>query len=231
MLLKTLKFILPGRKLKILGSGRTDAKVSSLHGAFELFLEGDPLGDLMDFQEMFNKNLPPDIHITEISNILSSFNIIKDAGLKEYHYLFSFGEKNHPFCAPFMANFSDHLDIESMRKAAKLFKGTHYFGAYTIKGNTEKKLERTIDSCILDRNTLWTANFFPDKSFLLRVTAKGFLRYQVRMIMGALVLVGRGQISLEQVEASLIAGSQFELNYIAPGSGLYLHRQDFIPNI
>lgn len=231
MLLKTLKFILPGRKLKILGSGRTDAKVSSMHGAFELFLEGDPLEDLLGFREMFNKNLPQDIRISEVVKVSSSFNIIKDARQKEYHYLFSFGEKNHPYTAPFMASFSEDLDIESMREAAKLFEGTHNFGVYTTKGNAEKKLERTIDSCFLEENTLWTANFFPDKSYLLKITAMGFLRYQVRMIMGALVLVGRGEMSMEDVEVSLNADSHFELNYIAPGSGLYLHRQDFTANI
>ncbi|MGB3149310.1 MAG: tRNA pseudouridine(38-40) synthase TruA, partial [Maribacter sp.] len=61
MLVKTLKFILPNTKLKILASGRTDAKVSALDAVFELFIEDRPLQELDAFMNLFNINLPPDI--------------------------------------------------------------------------------------------------------------------------------------------------------------------------
>ena len=95
MLLKTLKFILPQRKFKILGSGRTDAKVSALEAAFELYLDEEPIVDLKEFLALFNKNLPPDIRILHISEVDEAFNIIQNSKEKEYVYLFSYGEKSY----------------------------------------------------------------------------------------------------------------------------------------
>ena len=46
---KTLKFVLPGRKIKVLGSSRTDAMVSANDAAFELFLYDEPLENLEDY--------------------------------------------------------------------------------------------------------------------------------------------------------------------------------------
>ena len=93
MLLKTLKYLLPNQKYKILGAGRTDAKVSALDAAFELILEESPISDISDFINTFNKNLPSDIKIFKIDYIDKNFNIIQDSKSKEYRYFFSFGEK------------------------------------------------------------------------------------------------------------------------------------------
>src|SRR5690606_35282699 len=133
MLVKTLKFILPDLSFKILGAGRTDAKVSAMDMAFELFLDDGPLTGLEYFKVEFNKNLPPDIRILSIEKVSREFNIIKDSKTKEYLYLFSFGEKNHPFCAPFLANILEELDIALMIKCANLFVGTHDFSTYTSR--------------------------------------------------------------------------------------------------
>jgi len=97
MLLKTLKFILPNCSYKILGAGRTDAKVSALNAAFELFLDDAPIADEKEFLQLFNRNLPPDIRILSIDRAEGKFNIIQHSKLKEYIYLFSCGQKNHPF--------------------------------------------------------------------------------------------------------------------------------------
>src|SRR5690554_6493733 len=114
LLVKTLKFVLPEQRFKILGAGRTDAKVSAQAAAFELFLEEQPLTDQAEFLELFNANLPPDIRAMSIEQVDASFNIIKDATSKEYLYLFAFGEKSHPFCAPLLSTFPGDLDIEVM---------------------------------------------------------------------------------------------------------------------
>ena len=50
MLTRTIKFVLgEERSFKILGAGRTDAKVSSIDGAFELFIDHEPLENLDQF--------------------------------------------------------------------------------------------------------------------------------------------------------------------------------------
>ncbi len=226
MLSKTLQFVLPGEPFKILGAGRTDAKVSALNMAFELFLE-NPVDNTKRFLDLFNKNLPPDIRAMAIDPVSREFNIIKGAITKEYIYLFSYGKKNHPYCAPFLANIQDSLDLGMMQKAARLFKGKHNFSNYTVKEKGNSETERTIRSCVLKENTVLTANFFPEKSFALHVEGAGFLRYQIRMIMGALIQLGKGELTLNDIEASLEENSDKRLTYIAPGSGLLLHQLEF----
>ena len=227
MILKTLKFVLPQAKFKILGAGRTDAKVSALDAAFELFIQNEPLSNAQLFLEEFNKNLPPDIRTLSISEVSEDFNIIKSSKMKEYVYLFSFGKKNHPFCAPFLANNLEPLNIDLMKLAAKLFEGTHDFSTYTARIQEHTKSHRTIESCEIRNNTLLKANFFPQESYALSIKASGFMRYQVRMIMGALILLGKGEMSLKEISASLLEKNSIKITYVAPGSGLLLHKLEF----
>ena len=74
---KTLKFVLPDIKFKILGASRTDAMVSAHEAAFELFIDHQPLENMADFLVLFNKNLPPDIRALSIKETDASFNIIQ----------------------------------------------------------------------------------------------------------------------------------------------------------
>lgn len=227
MLLKTLKFVLPERQYKILGSSRTDARVSSLDGAFELFLEGQALSDEEAFLLDLNLNLPPDIRVKSITNVPRNFNVINDATYKEYHYLFACGSKLHPFCAPLMAGFPGNLDIALMQEGAKLFEGTHNFGSYTTRDQKGGTLTRTVILSEIVKNTGLTASFFPVESFVFQIGGAGFVRYQVRMLMGALVWLGQGKLSLEQLHNSLLHPESLELTYIAPGSGLHLNQLEF----
>lgn len=227
MLSKTLKFILPGSNFKILGAGRTDSKVSALDAAFELFLDDSPILDLTAFLELFNSNLPSDIRAMGIRPVNKSYNIIRDPKSKEYVYLFSFGEKNHPFCAPFIANILEDLDLESMKNAADLFVGSHNFAPYTVKGQKNANKIRAIDVCEIRDNELLKANFFPEKSYALHVKGKGFMRYQIRMIMGALIQLGKGELTMNEIQTSLTGESKLQLTYVAPGSGLLLNKLEF----
>jgi len=227
MLLKTLKYILPERKFKILGAGRTDAKVSALEAAFELYLDDEPIEDEEDFLIQFNNNLPPDIKVLSIDKAEEKFNIIHHAKEKEYVYLFAFGQKSHPFCAPYLVTFLDNLDLASMLTAAKLFEGTHSFKAYTARIKNNTQFIRTIKSCEIKENTILSANFFPEKTYAFHVKGEGFMRYQIRMMMGVLVQVGKGELTIEEVKLSLLENYDKQLPYVAPGSGLLLNELKF----
>ncbi|MGB5691983.1 MAG: tRNA pseudouridine(38-40) synthase TruA [Flavobacteriaceae bacterium] len=227
MIHKTFRFVLPDREFKLLGAGRTDAKVSALNGAFELFLKGDPLKMTDDLLLTINRNLPPDIEIINIININQKFNIIKDSVEKEYLYLFSYGGKNHPYSAPFMTGVLDELDIELMIRGANLFVGTHNFKVYTTADSEGKRLTRHVSACAIEPNDFMHASFFPDTSYALLIRSEGFLRYQVRMIMGALFQLGRNALSLADIKASLEPDTDFILNSVAPASGLHLRSIDF----
>ena len=224
MLSKTLKFVLPGTKFKILGAGRTDSKVSALDAAFELFLDDKPIEELTVFLELFNRNLPSDIRATGIRSVDESYNIIKDPKSKEYVYLFSFGEKNHPFCAPFITNILEDLNLEAMKKGANLFVGSHNFTSYTVKGQKNRSRVRTIEICEIRQNNILKANFFPKKTYALHVIGKGFMRYQIRMMMGALIQLGKGELMINDIQTSLTAENKLQLTYVAPGSGLLLNK-------
>ncbi|MEX0288452.1 MAG: tRNA pseudouridine(38-40) synthase TruA [Flavobacteriaceae bacterium] len=221
MILKTLKFVCSPAKVKILGAGRTDAKVSAQLGFFELFTD-TAIPDIAAFLERFNANLPPDIKILGCSIIGKEFNVIQDVAEKEYQYFFSYGDKNHPYCAPFMANILCDLDIDKMTVAAKYYEGTHYFRSYTTRTKQSSDYQRTLTECSLKPNKILTANFFPQKSYVLTVRGKGFMRYQIRMIMGTLIQVGKGEMELEEIMASLQRDSKLSLTAVAPGSGLHL---------
>lgn len=227
MIDKTLRYILGDQSFKTLAASRTDAKVSAQEAAFELFLRDEPLEDLSLFLEDFNANLPQDIRALSIEKVTSDFNVIQDSKFKEYHYIFAQGEKCHPFCAPIMTTILDPLDVELMKKGAQLFQGMHHFKSYCYKPTDNGLYERELKRCELMENDIYTANFFPEKSYILRVIGKGFGRHQIRLMMGALIKLGRGEVDLDFIVESLKPSSSISIDYIAPASGLILHKIEF----
>lgn len=227
MLDKTLNYILEGRRFKTLGSGRTDAMVSAQEAAFELFLFDEPIDDFTAFLELFNYNLPQDIRALSIKEVDSSFNIIQHSKVKEYLYLFTHAQKQHPFCAPIMTTILDELNIDLMKQGAKLFEGTHNFKPYCFRATDNGIYTREVLTCEIVENTIFKANFFPEKSYILRVKGQGFMRNQIRLMMGVLIKLGKGEVSLNYIENSLKADSKEVMDYIAPASGLMLNSITF----
>ena len=222
MIRKTLKFIRPEEQFKVLGASRTDAKVSALKTALQLISQNRPIEDEEKFINDLNRNLPSDIRILGMEEAGEGINIIKNASDKEYHYLFSFGAKNHPYCAPFMANFLEDLDLPLMKQGASLFEGEHHFHNFTARLQPGTTTLRRISHCRITENKEIQASFFPDNSYLLTVKGDGFMRYQIRMIMGALVLLGKGEVEPEFLSKALQQDQKLNIPFIAPASGLYL---------
>ncbi|MEQ9660380.1 MAG: tRNA pseudouridine(38-40) synthase TruA, partial [Fulvivirga sp.] len=82
---KTIAYVLQHKNFKTLGCSRTDAMVSANDFALELFCYEKMTPD---FLELLNQNLPSDIKALSVDEIDESFNIIKNAKEKEYHYVF-----------------------------------------------------------------------------------------------------------------------------------------------
>lgn len=227
MMDRTLAYVLGHKKFKTLAAGRTDAKVSVNETYIELFLDEGYL-DFDEFMPLFNLNLPQDIKALSIEETNDKFNIIQHAKQKEYLYIFTFGEKIHPFAAPFMVAFPEVLNILVMQQAAKLFEGTHDFRNYTYKPTPTTHTIGTITTCELIENKKYEANFFPKKSYLLRVVGEGFKRNQIRIMMARLMELGKGDIDLETIKKSLSQPKEvLPITYIAPASGLILQSVDF----
>ncbi|GJM62935.1 tRNA pseudouridine(38-40) synthase TruA [Persicobacter diffluens] len=225
MVERTLRYIFQHDDFKILAAGRTDAMVSANHAAVELFV-WETLEE-EEFLAVLNENLPQDIRALSVEQVDEKFNVIQGSKWKEYIYLFSYGAKNHPFAAPYMVNVPEELNIEAMKAGAKLFQGEHNFQKFCYKPSADTVFVRTVEKSEVVENDVYTANFFPEKSFLFRAVGKGFARHQIRLMMGALFALGKGKITLEQLEKALEGGDNQPISYIAPASGLMLQSIQF----
>ena len=224
---KSLSFVLKEATYKTVGIERTDAKVSANGYILQLFTNEKIIEEM--FLKHLNSNFPADFKANSISEVAVDFNIISAPKIKEYHYYFSFGEVNHPFAAPFIVNEEGNLNIQLMKKGAKLFQGVHYFHKYCTKPSEKTIFKRTIDYCEIEENTILTASFFPEQSYVLKVIGKGFLRYQIRLMMATLFELGKGNLSLQYIKDSLKANNDKQfMRHIAPGSGLQLYKVDLM---
>ncbi len=189
------------------------------------------INEEVDFEKLlldFNINAPSDMRALKIERVSDGFNIIQHPKLKEYRYYFCFGEKMHPYSAPFLTRFRGNLDIDLMQTGAKLFEGFHNFKRYCVKPSEHTKVERSIEFCEIIVNTELTASFFPKKSYVLIVKGEGFLRNQIRLMMGTLADLGTGEVDLKFIEQSFNLDSNIEfIKNIAPASGLHLHAIEF----
>ena len=224
MIERTLNYVLDGKTFKILGTSRTDAMVSALHSGFQLFLH-EPLRDPGAFLESFNENLPADIRATAIRNVPPEFNIIQSPRSKEYVYSFYLSSSADPFYAPFMTCLPEDLDIELMRKGCELYVGRHDFRNFTIKAN--ETCVRIISDARIEENNIYEGAFFPDNKYMFCVSGAGFMRQQVRLMMGQLIKLGQGMISLDQFERCVNGDPEIQADYVAPASGLLLKTIDF----
>lgn len=223
---KTLAAVLGHTDFNTLGASRTDALVSANQGAVELFTTESIAPEQLLLS--LNEHLPNDIRALGVEEVNADFNIIRHSKIKEYLYLFSFGAKNHPFAAPFMTYMQEALDIPKMQEGAQLFEGLHNFQRYCSKAADKVAFTREITCCQIRKNTLYTASFFPEQSYMLQVRGTGFLRHQVRLMMGALFDLGKGKITLEDISHSLQGGNLPPISYMAPASGLILQNISFI---
>ncbi len=226
MLERSFKGLLGHADFNILGAGRTDAGVSCLNGAFEFFTTA-PLSESQDLLDLLNEYLPDDIRILSFQKVGLDFNVIQDVKEKEYRYHFASGEKPHPFSAPHVVMVPKKLDVDLMQEGAQCFQGTHDFRRFCTKPKPETQFQREIALCEIIKNQqepLWCG---PKAAFVLRVRGKGFLRNQVRLMMGALFDLGLGEISLADLKAALDSLETSPLSQKAPARGLVLQEVVF----
>lgn len=201
-------------------SSRTDAMVSAVESYLLLMFN-----QTQSNQEVSSalKKLPPDIQIQSVENVPDNFTMLKAVGVKEYNYFFSHNESGpNVFAAPFMTVLSDKLDIELMKIGASVFVGTHNFENYCFKPKSGTVFERPIEMSEICENHEFTASFFPEKSYVFKIKAHGFMRGQVRLMMGALFRLGKYEISLEDLRRSVKESDPSFIKWMVPSSGLIL---------
>lgn len=208
----------PNIPFQTLGASRTDAKV---HAYMQMLrIDIDQSLSEKSLMQILNDHLPKDIYIISVNVCSLKFHPIRDALSKEYHYLFYSGMKYLPQFCDLISYHPKHLDIPLMQQACQLFCGTHDFINYFCTGSVFKTSIKTITHCELlsfKKDLFFTQNYF---KFVIK--GSGFLKQMVRLIVGALWALGKGQISLHEISLSLQRKYHKRIAICAPPEGLYL---------
>lgn len=219
---------LAGEKIRVIGSGRTDAGVHAFGQTAHFDSFSDKLAKLPNLQKTLNAILPEDIRIIDIKECEPDFHAQHDARNKTYLYqLWTEQRFIPPHISPF-AWACGSLNIGILHEGALLFKGQKDFASFQNAGSHPKTTIRTVfDIKIQESRHL---DFYPDHSPIIQIfiTADGFLKQMVRNIIGFLVGAAKEKISLLSLEAILSAHDRRMLpTFTAPARGLILVRVNY----
>src|SRR5579862_794978 len=200
-----------GRKVLVIGSGRTDAGVHA-EGQVANFHTTSPMPS-RKWPEALNAHLPPDIAVIGAQEVPLPFHAQYAATSKTYRYRVLNravrGALDRHRCYLVKAP----LDVEKMRAAATLLVGTHDFRSFGSEMSKKEKTVRTI--CSFE-----VTSVAPTIDFV--VTGDGFLYNQVRSMVGTLLRVGMGAEPVEWVKAVLDAKDRAKAGANVPAKGLTL---------
>jgi tRNA pseudouridine38-40 synthase len=218
---KALKILSHSEEIKSIGSGRTDSGVHAFAQVVRIEIPVDIPEESL--ARALNSHLPYDIRVIEAVRSTKDFHPIFSANSKEYNYVFSNEQAISPFGHDLVTLFPFGLDIEMMRKGCSLFCGEHDFVNFQCTGTDIEGTVRQIFTCELvhhKSNGHWS--HILKEYYVLRIVGSGFLKQMVRLMMGALWNLGRGKITLEDLEKSLRIPMSKRLGATAPPQGLYL---------
>ena len=207
---EALKKINNGIKTPIISTGRTDKGVHALcqyaHTDLSVNITEHKLKRAM------NSNLPDDIHVIETKIVSDNFHARYNVKSKEYKYYINLGEYI-PVDRNYIFQYNHTLNVKAMQEAIKVFLGTHDFRAFVTENKEKENCIRTITNVNIE-----------EKGNILIITFKGngFLRYQVRNMVGILIRVGENKISTKDVEKILESKDRSTMGKTAPAEGLYL---------
>lgn len=198
------------RETPVVATGRTDKKVHAtcqyMHTDINVKINENQLKRAM------NTKLPNDIHIIEVKKVDDNFHARYDIVSKEYKYYINMNEYN-PLERNYVFQYNHKLNVGKMKKAIKYFKGTHDFRAFVTENKDKKNCVRTIN----------TAKILSNKGKLTIIfRGTGFLRYQVRNMVGILIRVGEEKLEPKEVKNILLSKDRSNSGKTAPAEGLYL---------
>ncbi len=222
---RAVRYSLGENDFSILGANRTDSGVSSLDGAFGLYTK-HPL-EISTFVKKVNENLPSDIRVLGGIIAPGNFNIIQDVVRKRYVYYFTYGNKPHPFFMGYLAYAGFNLDVGKVIKTAKIFEGKHDFRRFCTQGKHIEDFEREITQVqVEEEHPPWCPKTdFP--IFTARFEGTGFLMHQIRRMVYALWMVGRGELDEAALRNALSDTQKSPISPKAPPQGLVLERLIF----
>lgn len=197
------------RDIEIVGSGRTDTGVHCKKQYFHAELS-NPLSEKA-FMQNLNALLPRDIAIHSIQKIHPEASARYSAVERSYQYIMT--RKKDPLLIGLAWHFFKPLDVELMNQASALLLGVHDFECFS-------KVKTDVNHFVC---TIKKAKWKVKSDLLLfDISANRFLRGMVRAIVGTLVDVGTGKISVKEFEAIQKSKDRKQAGMNVPADGLYL---------
>lgn len=197
-----------------IGCGRTDAGVH----ASQFFLHFDTQVTLPEnFSLRLNQFLPAGIAVKRHIPVHEKAHARFDATMRAYEYTFTF-QKN-PFGNDLMVyrHFKD-LDFELMQQACAIIKKYNDFASFCKSNQGSKTTIVNIVDCY------WKDD---GERKVLYISADRFLRGMVRLIVGAMIQIGKHKMTLEEFDAGIKNKERFKYALSAPAHGLFLIRVDY----
>ena len=199
-----------GRETTVLAAGRTDAGVHA-EGQVVAF-DTEWRHPLEALQRAMNAVLPPDVAVREVAQAADDFHPRYDARSRHYRYTVY----NHPVRSPLVRRTSLHvptaLDVAAMEAAARLLVGEHDFATFGQPPKGENTVRRVV-----------RAEWSGEPPWLyFDIEANAFLYRMVRSLVGTMLEVGKGRMSVEDFEEALRARDRSRAGPTAPAHGLCL---------
>lgn len=194
-------------KVTCIGSGRTDAKVNAYFQPVHFDTQKE-INTQKTFHSL-NGILSKDIKVLSIqpSNLHARF----DAKNKTYVYKMYISNLDLPLYSNAL-KISPNLNFKEMKKFLKLIVGTHDFKGFMASGS---EVESTV-------RTIYNTKLVKEKDYLnLYIKGNGFLYKMVRNIVGTMLKIGEGKISLKDIKPTLF--STFKAVHTAKPEFLYLY--------
>jgi tRNA pseudouridine38-40 synthase len=196
-------------RIEIVGSGRTDTGVHCTQQYFHADIKSEFEADA--FIIRLNSFLPRDIAIQQIMRVKPEAHARYDAIERSYEYKIT--QVKNPFLTGYAYYFFKEVDITRMNQAAALLLGVQDFECFS-------KVKTDVNNFICDiKMAKWN-----QKSGLLvfEITANRFLRGMVRAIVGTLLDIGCGKITVADFETIIKSKDRRKAGMNVPPEGLYL---------
>ena len=200
---------------RIFSSGRTDAGVHALEQVAHFDLTIDIT--LYKLKCALNSLLPDDIHVISTEIVDKDFHARYMVKEKIYRYIINCGEYN-PIKRNFEYQYNKELDYEKMEQALNYFLGEHDFKSFVSEEVIKDNYVRTITETklIKDNNKL-----------IFEFKGTGFMKYQVRNMVGTLIKIGKGKLESNVIEELLASDNNRKVVTTAPSCGLYLVKVEY----
>jgi tRNA pseudouridine38-40 synthase len=203
-----------GRKdFELYGSGRTDAGVHALAQSAHLDVSTSlPPATL---RQKLNDELPADVNILSAVIVPHRFHARHDAVARRY--LYQVAVRRTAFAKPYVWWVKEPLDVARMREGARAFVGMHDFSSFAVR---EREADDSSPLVLIERLDLVEEGAL----VLIAIEGSHFLWRMVRRLVGVLVAVGRGDLSVDAAVSFLRDASAVPARLTAPASGLFLDR-------